>query len=166
MISAIAHQYFKDHPDAKDEVMKAFFAYHTHLRGHPEAHNFLTSLRESECQWCGRSREMVRWDDLPPQCAKRPFVPEIKDCIRSEEEKAFALLEKAAKDAPKLVAGMGMSGETLAVLHHTHGYDPETLAGVVRIPDELMKDYHMEMEKQRALSRACHVKEVINVKGL
>lgn len=159
----IAEKYFHDHPDAKDEVMKAYFAYHTrHIRDNPGAHNFAGPWRDCECLWCGRSRELVRWDDLPAQCQKRPNLPDIADTIRGEEEKAYALLDKATREVPKLVAKLGMSGETLAVLHHTHGYDPETVDGVANVPPPIMADYHVAMEAERSRSRAAFTPKTVS----
>lgn len=164
-LRSIASNYFGEHPDAKDEVMKAYFAYHTqHIRDNPVAHNFAGPWRDCECQWCGRSRELVRWDDLPAQCQNRPELPDIAATIQAEEEKAFALLDKATREVPKLVAKLGMSGETLAVLHHTHGYDPETVDGVVNVPPQIMADYHAAMEAERDRSRAAIVREVVTVR--
>lgn len=58
---------------------------------------------------------------------------------------------------------MGMSGETLAVLHHTHGYDPETVAGVVNMPPpQILTDYYQAMETEKERSRAAIVRTVIS----
>ena len=161
----IALDYFRENPEARDVVMKAYQAYNVpHFRCDPKAHNFPTALRESACRWCGRTREQVRWDELPPECAKRPPVPEIDGVILGEERKAFALLARAEKDVPKLVAKLGMNGETLAVLHHTHGYDPEAVASIVDVPPQMLADYHAAMETERARSRAAQVKEIITVR--
>lgn len=158
----IALEYFAAYPEARDSVMKAYHAYNVpHFRCDPKAHNFGSSRRESACRWCGRTREQVRWDDLPPECAKRPQVPEIEDVILDEERKAFALLARAEKEVPKMVAKHGMNGETLAVLHHTYGYDAETVASIVAVPPQMLAEYHAAMERERALSRAAQVKEVI-----
>lgn len=81
-----------------------------------------------------------------------------------EERKAFALLARAENDVPKLVAKLGMNGETLAVLHHTHGYDPETVASIVDVPPQMLADYHAAMATERARSRTAQVKEVITVR--
>lgn len=161
----IATEYFQQNPDAKDGVMKAYHAYHvSHFRDEPDAHNFPGGSRESECQWCGRSRETVRHDDLPAQCNSRPLLLDIKECIKGEEERAFMILDSAAATVPKLVAKMGMSGATLAVLHHTHGYDPETVAGCVEVPTALMVDYHVAMETERNRSRDAHRPQIVAVK--
>lgn len=161
----IAIEYFRENPAARDGVMKAYHAYNVpHFRCDQKAHNFGSSMRESACRWCGRTREQVRWDDLPPECAKRPPVLEIEDVILGEERKAFALRARAEKDVPKLVAKLGMNGETLAVLHHTNGYDPETVASIVAVPPQMLAEYHAAMEMERARSRAAQVKEVITVR--
>lgn len=156
--------YFKEHPDAKDGVLKAYHAYHAaHLR-HPFAHKFSGPDRESCCEWCGRTRELVRWDELPGHCQQRPERPDVEDVIRGEETKAFALFKKAEAVVPKLVARLGMSGGTLAILHHTHGYDPETVAGVVDVPAQAMADYHAAMELEKTRSRAARKKTLIDIK--
>src|SRR5436190_6944174 len=94
----ICREYFREHPEAKDGVMKAYYAYHVaHFRCDPKGHNFTSGSHQSKCQWCQRSREMVRHDDLPAECQKRPAnadVP-IADVVLNEEQKTFALLAKA-----------------------------------------------------------------------
>lgn len=160
----IAHEYFAAHPEERDGVMKAYYAYNVpHFRDDPMAHNFPSSLRESRCVWCNRSRESVRWDEHPPECAARPQMPEIADVILGEEQKALALLKRAERDVPRLITKMGMSGETLAVLHHTHGYDAETVAGVLDVPPQMLADYRDAMEAERARSRGAQVKELVAV---
>lgn len=151
---SIAHQYFQDNPQTKDGVMRAYFAYHTrHIADHPAAHNFSGPSRNDCCQWCGRSRESVRHDYLPPECLQRPEQPDIAAVILSEEQKAFALLKRAESDVPKLIAKHGMSGETLALLHHTHGYDPETVDAISPIPAAMLASYYEQMEVERERSR-------------
>jgi len=157
-----AHQYFQDNPASRDGVLKAYYAYHVaHFRAEPKAHNFPSGSPVSRCSWCVRTRLQVRFDDLPPECAKRPKTDDVGDVIASEERNAFALISKASRDVPKIVAKHGMSGETLALLHHTHGYDPETVSTVVEVPHQMLSDYHAAMEAERARSRAAQVKEVV-----
>jgi len=161
----IAVQYFKDNISARDDVLKAYFAYHTqHIRDNPFAHNFTGAYKDCECQWCGRTRELVRWDDLPPQCQDRPELTDIADTIQREEERALALYEKAKQNVPKLVARMGMNGNTLSVLYHTHGYDPETVSSIIDVPPQMMVDFHAAMESEKNRSRAAIVRKVITVK--
>ena len=88
-------------------------------------------------------------------------MPKIKDEVLNEEQKAFALLARAEKEVPKLVTKLGMSGETLATLHHTYGYDPETVASIVPVLPHILAAYHAAMETERARSRAAQVKEVV-----
>jgi hypothetical protein len=165
-VRRLVEKYFEEHSDAKDEVVKAYFAYHAHhIRDNPGAHNFAGPWRDCECRWCGRSRELVRWDDLPAQCQKRPELPNIVEVLGREVAMFEALLEKAKTHVPKIIAKLGMSGETLAVLHHTHGYDPETVDGVVPVPPQIMVDYHAAMETERERSRTAIVREVIAVRA-
>lgn len=161
----IVEQYFKEHPEAKDGVMKAFYAYHEEdYLNNPKVHYFPSLLKASKCHFCGRRREDVRWDDLPPQCQKRPLnaFPDIGETLDGEETRANALYEKAKLHVPRLVKKMGMSGGTLATLHHTHGYDPETVGGVVDVPPEMMTAYNASMETERDRSRKAIVREVIS----
>lgn len=161
----IADKYFKEHPDQKDEVVKAYFAYHTHhIRQIDGAHNFNGPWKDCVCQWCGRSRMLVRWDDEPAQCQKRPELPDIKETIKSEEQKAFALIKRAEKDVPYLIEKMGMSGDTLAILHHTHGYVAEIVDAVVHVPPDVMRVYYEKMEQEKERSRSAMVKKTIKVK--
>jgi len=124
--------------------------------------------RDSVCKWCGRSRELVRHDDLPAGCLNRPdhADDDIADVIQREELRFWALLDKANLYVPKLVEKMGMSGETLSILHHTHGYDPECVSAIVNVPKQLMEEYHAKMEDERDRSRAAIVRNVITVKGI
>ena len=93
-------------------------------------------------------------------------LPDVADVIRGEEEAAHALLGKAERDAKKLVSKMGMSGETLAVMHHTYGHDPETVATVIDVPPQMLAGYHAAMEMEKARCRAAQKKTVVTVKGL
>jgi hypothetical protein len=228
----IVTKYFDEHPESKDAVMKAAYAYHDDLwpDDHAPRHRFGGPERTATCSQCGRSREQVRWDELQPECAlpeltkaeavkmhrytgampwahcihcgksreenadlesphpirgtwdvarllnnphygMKPCsdakqLPEIKDVLKREEEKASALFKRAETDVPKLVAKMGMSGETLAVLHHTHGFSPEIVEGIIAVPPQVMVDYHAAMEKESSRSRAAQKKTVITAQGL
>jgi hypothetical protein len=157
-------KHFNKNPEDVNAVMKAYHAYHVdHFRSHRKAHNFLSSSRISECEWCGRTREDVRWDTLPPECQMRPAYADIPigDALTEEEAKAHAVYDRAKGDVPRLVKKMGMSGNTLAKLHHTHGYDPETVSGIVDVPQDVMEEYHSSMEIERDTSRKAIVREVV-----
>lgn len=165
MSRALAIQYFQDKPSAKDGVIKAYYAYHApHCRLTRDGHNFTSGSRESKCSWCGRSRELVRHDNLPAECQHRPNMPDVADVIRSEEVNAFALIDKAERDANKLVDRIGMSGQTLAILHHTYGHDPETVAAVIDVPEQILTDYHAAMEVERERSRVARKPTVVIAK--
>jgi hypothetical protein len=164
-LKQVASEWFEDNPSMKNDVVKAYYAFHVeHIRADPQAHNFSGPWRDCACSWCGRSREDVRYDDLPGGCQNRPELPEIEGVMAGEERKAFSLYDKAAREVPKLVDRLGMSGEALAILHHTHGYDPETVDSVVSVPREIMAEYHAKMELEREKSRKAIVKNVIEVK--
>jgi len=159
----IAREFFASNPQDRAHVLKAYHAYHVqHFKDDTMAHNFTNGSRDAACVWCGRTRELVRWDDQPPECQCRPDMPDVADVIHGEEQRAFTVLDRAAKDVPTIVAKHGMSGETLAMLHHTHGYDPETVDGVVTVPTDVMADYHTAMERERERSRCAQVKEVVS----
>lgn len=117
-------KFFEEHPQAKDEVMKAYYAYHApHFRLTRDGHAFTSGDPESCCIWCGRSRELVRWDDLPASCQQRPPDVEKDQVIKGEEEKYFKLLDRAKIEVPKLLA----RGVSLRQLYETYGYDDETV---------------------------------------
>ena len=145
-----ARTYFAEHPDAMDEVRKATFAYHfNHIRVHPQAHNFSSVLPSAACRWCRRTREQVRWDDLPPECGNRPELPEVAATVKAEEQKAWARVAAAEKEVPALIA----KGLTLADLHRTHGFDPDTVAAIVPVSREMWSQYEHQMQEERELSR-------------
>ena len=106
---------------------------------------------------------MVRWDDLPPECSEAKESEPIESTIIEEEQKFAALLKKAEEMVPKIVEKRGMSGDTLAFLHFTHGFDPETVAGIVDVPREMMKQYHENLERERAASRSSQKKQIISI---
>jgi len=158
---AIALRYFTDHPDKIDDVMKAYFAFHASNIHEPGAHNFTNGARQCKCVWCGRSREMVRYDDEPARCMKKPSASHPSDIILNEENAAFALIERAQKIVPDIISKRGMNGATLAFLHYTHGFDPETVAGVTPVPESIIEQYEQEMETEREKSRASQKKVVV-----
>jgi hypothetical protein len=163
------HQYFIDHPEHREGVWKAIFAYHVPSEDVLQtggAHKFHGGARWHRCMWCRRSREEVRHDDLPPECQSRPAeFRSIADVLRDEEARYCALLARAVDVVPRVIAKKGLSGETLAILHHTYGYDPEVVAGVVDVPPVLMKAYYAKMEEERERSRAAFKPEVITAQA-
>lgn len=57
-----------------------------------------------------------------------------------------------------------LTGHKIAVLHHTHGCDPETLCWILgsEMPCQLRKEYELEMEKERSRSRDSQVKQIVS----
>lgn len=237
-LPVIAREYFTAHADQMDGVVKATYAWHD--PDLPDAHAFPDKGREAACQRCGRTRELVRHDDLPARCialdasaagegdpyagrhrytsstpwgkclgcgctreqnsdldsphpvrgtsdvARLLHNPHygMKDCpnpvklrtakevLARESELLNRLLVRSQKEVPRLVKKLGLSGETLAVLHHTHGCDPEavTMALDAEHPDlaatvnSLMPDYELAMQRERERSRAAHKSEIVTVK--
>ena len=164
--TAIAQQFFVDHPEERDNVLKAHYAYHTGHSRHeplPQAHYFPGEPRTSQCVWCKRSREDVRWDNLPPQCQQRPRTafPQIRQTLLHEEHKAHQAIDRASSVVKRVVTKRGMSGDTLAFLHHTHGCDPETVASIVDVPEPMLTEYFALMEVERERSRSAIVREII-----
>lgn len=133
-------------------------------------HRFGASAPWTRCIHCDQTREELD-DWLQPklggygykQCPKYKAT-DIKGTLYAEEVKFLKLLERAEKEVPRIIKKLGgMSGETLAILHHTHGYDPETVDGVVPVPSHIMTDYHTAMETERERSRAAIVRKVVTV---
>lgn len=163
-LRTIADKYFSENPEQKDHVMKAYHAFHVnHFREHSESHHFLNGNRDCECFWCSRSREQVRHDSLPAECLAHPdaSVLDIETVIANEEAKAHALFERAKSVVPAFIRKHGLTGESLATLHHTFGFDPETVAGVVDVPESLISDYHERMNEERQLSRKSIKREIL-----
>jgi hypothetical protein len=153
-------KWVKDRPDAYDDVHKAAVAFHTE-RWEPGAHYFSSSLRQSKCFWCGRSREQVRYDDLPPECAKHEEPSDIAAIILKGEFAAIKLLDSAESFIPRFFEENTITGESLAVLHHTHGFDFETICGVEPKAELMHADYELFMNAERARSRAAQKKAEI-----
>lgn len=147
-------KYFTDHPEALDAVRKAYYAYHApHPRLDSKAHFFDSDSRKSRCVWCDRSREQVRWDEFQPECSSRQHLPYIKETILTEENMFHALIEKGKDFIPKYIDKHGMSGQSLAILHHTHGYDPETVISVMEFDErEHLPGYEAAMAEHRRKS--------------
>jgi len=124
---ALVRNFFLNNPAARDEVIKAVFAYHyVHFSEHPAAHNFTNGSRYCACRWCGRTRELVRWDDLPPTCSNRPKSQPIEQTIFDEEARSFALIKEAGPKVQKAVRRFGsLNAECVKFLWETHGIDKE-----------------------------------------
>lgn len=158
-------QYFQNHPEQRGEVMRAWYAYHApHFRLTTDGHNFTNALRTTPCVWCGRSREQVRWDDQPPQCAARPVLPDIAETLHDEERRALALTLRAHAEIGKVKATRGINGASLVYLHQTHGITPEDVETFTDVSDAAYSDYQREMAALRQESRKGRRVEVVCAK--
>ena len=169
----IVKKYLTNHPDGIDEIARAYYAYHATWMD-SDAHSFTNSSPDSKCIWCGQTREGVRWNwyGLTPKCTRRPneadtFVG-IEDVLNNEETRFGKLLTKAEEIAKELDPS-ALTGEQLAIFHHTHGIDPSMLESALMIFDkgkisqELHGAYEIEMQKEVDRSRKAQKKTVISV---
>ncbi len=161
--------FLNEHPEAVDSIEKAHYAWHAgHYRVEVGNHHFSGALRCSKCAFCGRSREQVRYDDLPGKCQSIPHDAhkDIALSIRDETLLYKRLLERGITEIPKLVAKHGLSAETLFLLHGTHGYDVETVADTLDlcIDKEMVKAYEALMDIERETCRKRRKKEIIEVR--
>jgi len=168
----LIRSFFSEHPEHMDGVKRATFAYHA---GHRDegAHYFAGLGPEAPCRWCGQTREGVRWDwyGKPPTCEARPkWANESIESVIAREEKLF---EKVLDRAKKLAAEIDVSaltGDSLAVLHHTHGVDPTMLEAALILagkptPTQAAHDeYQTVMLVERARSKASQKKQIISVR--
>lgn len=151
-IRQIALEYFETHPEAKADMIR---------KGRKEwrsSHRFHYSKGETRCWICGTDWYSKDIDECP---GFKRSDSSISGVIRSEEEKAFDLMEKCERDVARIVPQMGMNGKTLAVLHHTYGHDPETVLTAIELAP-FRAEYESEMEKERARSRAAQVKQSVS----
>ena len=160
-----ARAYFEQHPEMKDWVVKANYAWRENYQANPLAHKFPTAERTSCCVWCGRSREEVRHDELPAGCAQRPEPPDTAGIIKGEEESVFALMKRAETLVPKLLDKHGIKGATLFLLHSTHGIDPDMIYDLfgMRFEDEVMADYRRLQQEDQEKSRQAIKRQEIKV---
>ena len=169
----IVKKYLINHPDGVDEIARAYYAYHATWMD-TGAHSFTNSSPDSKCIWCGQTREGVRWNyyGLTPKCTRRPSEADtfvgIEDVLNSEETRFGKLLTKAEEIAKELDPP-ALTGEQLAIFHHTHGIDPSMLESALMIFDkgkisqELPDAYELEMQKEVDRSRKAQKKTVISV---
>jgi len=154
VLEKIAEDYFKE--NGRDDLRKAFFAYRApHPNGYPQADLFTSSLKSSQCQRCGRTREQVRWDVLPPECAKYE-THDIQEIILQEEQKFQELLDKAIPIVNKTIKQFGLTGKTLSILHHTYGYNLDIVSEIIDISPDIIAQYHEEMNLEKQKSKQAY----------
>lgn len=142
-------QWFKEHPEDKDGMIRAGYAYGEHSNHRwprfPPVDGF-DGLRHDQCMACGRTRWEIRHGAGSPKCsAWKPI--DIEGTIFNEEETFFNLIKNSGPTIEKVIRKRGLSGETLSFLHHTHGIDIEVVEAHVELNDKLRKDYMIEWEK-------------------
>ncbi len=126
--------FFNEHPEARRSVVKAAYAYAKDEMQNT-GHRFKASrkwgvIRRKEpecCIFCGRSREDVRWDELPAHCLQRTTMESISDVVLEEEVKYQQLLERGKTEIPKLLK----RGIPRQVMWETYGYDDDTINRIV-----------------------------------
>lgn len=164
--------FFDKNPEHKDGVIRAYYAYHAHLR-EDGGHNFLVSDRAGKCLWCGRSREQVRWGNDGPKCdSKHSYMKMEIDEVISKEEALFEKVLERAKKLAKTVDPETLTGIDLAKFHHTNGVDPSMLDAALSdegrgmLSNQQHEDYLTEYEKHKASGKKGLKKAVIKVKEL
>lgn len=163
----IALEYFGSHPEAKADAMRKGM-----MLMRPEwhaSHRYEYKNGETKCWVCGQdwhAKDLKRCPGFKrtepeeaPTKIKRVLADEYRlymDTIARCER----MVRREHKDWSTL------TGEKIAVLHHTHGCGVEELEWILdsSIPRQLRSDYEAVMETERARSRAAQVKEVITVR--
>lgn len=174
----IFDRYFSGNP-AFCDLEKATYAYHMTARMGKDAHSFLHTFKslsmdtatdfqlrkfkQDRCEWCGRSREEIRWDSNLPSCSERPvsenrfFGMTTGEVIHSEEESYFALIERAKNGSIQRVLDKKFNGELTAkalfYVQNTLGYEPDIVSLVLDLEvEDLMVEYESLMDAHRRKS--------------
>lgn len=165
-LRAIADDYFATHPEAKaDATRKGELLMRQDWHA---SHRYTHKDGETMCWVCGQdwhAKDLrrcpgfnrVETEDAPTK-TKRILADEhalyMETIARCER-----MVRRRHKDWSTL------TGEKIAVLHHTHGCGVEELEWILdsTIPRQLLADYEAAMDNERARSRAAQVKEIITV---
>lgn len=146
--------WFNKNPQYKNDVNKAHYAYFINWpEKHAHRYNGTVGYEDrynERCYICGRSRFDVRWDDRPGECEFYSYKnPEEVANILYDEEIKFAHKIKSLENiVPSVIEKKGLSGSTLAFLHHTYGGDIDIVQGIIgEIPLSVIKEYNIEIEK-------------------
>ncbi len=156
--SPIIVSYMVAHPEAWDGIKRATYAYHDDVAINLDApHVYNAAWREATCRHCGRSREMVRWDESQsPQCANYKARRSVSAIIREEEERFERCRGRWEGLVSKVTNWDSITGEWLAHTHHTHGLDPDVLyliGGKGGVPAELYRAYEVAYEAHKDTGR-------------
>lgn len=163
--------YCEAHPEAKDIIIRAAYAYH--MEPHELfSHNFSGQERNATCYLCGQSREGVRWNwyNKSPRCEGRSIKerPDICGIISTEEKKFSKTLERADKISASMDVNT-VTGEELAVIHHTHGVPLSVLEDALscegkKLPFSVVADYEAAYGKFCAQGKNGLVRQIIVAK--
>jgi len=136
-------------------------------------HRFGGSAPWTKCIYCDQPRDKLN-DTIQLEkaggygfkvCPRyRPI--DTSQTLLNEEEKYNKLLERANREIPRLINKLKLSGETISILHHTYGYDVETISDIIEIPDSIMSEYYDFMEIERDRSRNSTVRDIILIKHI
>lgn len=129
---------------------------------HTGPHRFGGSAPWIKCIFCDNTREELQdsIQDIPggygfKNCTKYREI-DIAAVLETEETKFQHTQDKAQKIVPTYIEAHGLSGSSLAILHHTHGVVPE-LASIIldeEFDEQLIHDYETEMLVEKNRSRA------------
>lgn len=163
----IAYEYVLSNSDAHDSIMKATYAFHfPNDRSNPYSHTFTNGSRESKCIYCGRSREEVRWDNLPPRCNRKPEFVETSIVLDKEYDLYQKMIENGRKICLKKWNQISeINGGDLCWLKNTHGFGLEDVEGVYEsgLTKKQKEDFEKEYELHCETGKLGEKKLVISV---
>lgn len=120
---------------------KEFHAYRTSWQENIRAHKFLGKWSSSACEWCGRTRGEVRFDNLPPHCLERPErMP-----LTPMNEDAWRVLDRACKIVLPILRKRELTPQLLVVLHRTLGFPMEVVATITPVSNKEKLEYQKLM---------------------
>lgn len=163
----IVVEYFDFHPVEKAELIrKGKLLLRSEWR---ETHYFVYERGETKCMACGQDWYADYDGPCPGYKRIEPEDAVTKICcVLCDEHKLYketiAKCERLVKSEHK--DWSTLTGEKIAILHHTHGCGVEELEWILNssIPKSLRVDYEAAMEVERTRSRNAQVKEVITIK--
>ena len=153
-------EYFESHPEARNQVMKAYYAYHADVT-QDHSHKFEKTV-ESRCAECGRTREEVRWDELPPTCLKWKEPESVSSIIHNEEKKYWKLVSRMEPFVGKFFKDKAVTGEHLAYLHQTHGFPAEDVCEIMGVKFESVRaDYEASEASHADIGKQSFTPEIV-----
>src|SRR3990167_8130473 len=162
----IASEYFDSHPEAKmDATRKGMTMLRSELQ---DSHHYEHKNGKTKCWICGDDW----YSNNPKRCpgfqhtGAEDMPAKINRVLVDEYwlyMKTIAKYERMVRSEHK--DWLKLTGEKIAVLHHTHGCGVEELEWILdsSIPRQLRMDYESVMETERSRSRSAQVKQVIAV---